>query len=303
MGKGVMAEKELRKIFPGENDLLINEPLRKWTTWKVGGPAEYLVFPNNVSQVIELVKVSQKNCIPLTVLGNGSNVLVKDNGIDGIVVNTSKLNKVEVKDTKIEAEAGISLPMLAKYALQNSLSGLEFAVGIPASLGGAILMNAGAWGKSIGELIEEVTIVDKGNIRKLTKHDIEFKYRDSSLRYHGGIIVAGTLKLVNGDTAKIRNLMDLHKKNRLEKQPLRMPNAGSVFKNPKGYAAGFLIESVGLKGLKIGEAKISDKHANFIVNCGNAKAEDILNLMEEAVRSVESHYGIHLEPEVNILGK
>ncbi len=302
--KGII-EKQLREVLVAdERDLLIEEPLKKWTTWRVGGPAEYLVFPRDVQQVVGVIKVARENQIPIVILGNGSNVLVKDHGIRGLVINTAKLKKVEVSGINITAESGVSMPYLANVALKNSLTGLEFSVGIPASFGGAILMNAGAWGKSIGELIKEVRIVDfEGNIRTLEKGEIEFKYRKSSFQKDfKAIIVGGTIELTKGDAEKIKNLMTLHQQNRLEKQPLKLPNAGSVFKNPEGYAAGYLIESVGLKGFRVGGAKISDKHANFIVNSGEAKAEDILKLMEEVIRTVEDIYGIHLEPEVNVLG-
>ena len=294
--------RQLREILT-EDELRFNEPLSRWTTWKVGGPAEYLVFPSTVEKVAWIIKTAKAHNIPIVVLGNGSNVLVKDKGIKGIVINTSKLEKVEVNGTCIFAEAGVTMPYLAKHALQNNLTGLEFSVGIPASLGGAILMNAGAWGKSIGEVIKEVKIVDmEGEVKNLSKDDMVFKYRESSFQRGAQVIVGGSLELAQGDPIKIKNLMNLHQKSRLEKQPLRLPNAGSVFKNPEGYAAGYLIESVGLKGFSIGGAQISDKHANFIVNTGNATAEDILNLMERTIHCVESFYGIHLEPEVSILG-
>jgi len=300
--KQEIISQQLKEVFT-EDELLFNESLSRWTTWKVGGPAEYLAFPNTVEKVALAIKIAKNNNIPIVALGNGSNVLVKDSGIKGIVINTSKLQKSEVKGNFIFAEAGVIMPTLAKYALENSLTGLEFSVGIPASLGGAILMNAGAWGKSIGEMIEEVTIVDMdGEIKTLSNEDIVFKYRESSFKREAQVIVAASIQLAQGDPAKIKNLMNLHQKSRLEKQPLRLPNAGSVFKNPDGYTAGYLIETVGLKGFSIGGAQISDKHANFIVNTGNATAEDILNLMEKTIQCVENFYGIHLEPEVNILG-
>ena len=300
--KQEIISRQLREVLT-DDELLFNEPLSRWTTWKVGGPAEYLIFPTTVEKVAWVVKIAKSNNIPIVVLGNGSNVLVKDKGIKGIVINTSKLQKSEVKGTSIFAEAGSIMPTLAKYALQNNLTGLEFSVGIPASFGGAILMNAGAWGKSIGEVIEEVKIVNmEGEVKTLAREDMVFKYRESSFKKGTQVIVGGRLELAQGDPVKIKNLMNLHQKSRLEKQPLRLPNAGSVFKNPEGYAAGYLIESVGLKGFSIGGAQISDKHANFIVNTGNATAEEIFNLMEKTIQSVESFYGIHLEPEVSILG-
>ena len=300
--KQEIISQQLKEILT-DDKLFFNEPLSRWTTWKVGGPAEYLVFPSTVEEVSQVIKAAKNNNTSITVLGNGSNVLVKDKGIKGIVINTSKLQKNEVKGTSIFAEAGVIMPTLAKHALENSLTGLEFSIGIPASFGGAILMNAGAWGKSIGEMIEEVKIVDmEGEIKTLSKENIVFKYRESNFKRGTQVIVGGSLRLAQGDPVKIKNLMNLHQKSRLEKQPLRLPNAGSVFKNPEGYAAGYLIESVGLKGFSIGGAQISDKHANFIVNTGNATAEEILNLMDKAIQSVENFYGIHLEPEVNILG-
>lgn len=294
---------QLKEILNLNEEVLVNEPLSKWTTWRVGGPAQYLVFPNTVEKIADVIKIAKNSNVPVVVLGNGSNVLVKDCGIKGVVINTAKLAKISVEGTFISAEAGATMPQLAKCAMQNSLTGLEFSVGIPASFGGAILMNAGAWGKSLGEVIQEVKIVNMdGEVKILSRGELNFNYRESSFKRGAQVIVSGKLNLDLGDAVKIRNLMSFHQQNRLEKQPLRLPNAGSVFKNPDGYAAGYLIESVGLKGFIIGGAKISDKHANFIVNTGNATAEDILNLMDKAVHCVENFYGIHLEPEVNILG-
>ncbi len=294
---------QLKNILSSSEEVFENEPLSKWTTWRVGGPAQYLVFPNSIDKVANVIKIANNNNIPCVVLGNGSNVLVRDGGIKGIVINTARLARITVQGTVISAEAGATMPQLAKYAMQNSLTGLEFSVGIPASFGGAILMNAGAWGKSLGEVIEEVRIVNmKGEVKVLSRGELNFSYRESSFKKGAQVIVGGNLKLAQGDAVKIKNLMTFHQQSRLEKQPLRLPNAGSVFKNPEGYAAGYLIESVGLKGFTIGGAKISDKHANFIVNTGNATAEDILNLMDKAVHYVDNFYGIHLEPEVSILG-
>ena len=293
---------QLREILI-DDELFFDEPLSRWTTWKVGGPAECLVFPSTIEKVAEVIKIAKSNNIPIVVLGNGSNVLVKDKGVKGIVINTSRLQKIEIEGALVFAEAGVSMSALTKYALQNSLEGLEFSVGLPASFGGAIVTNAGAWGTSIGELIENVKIVDmEGEVKVLPKKEMVFKYRESSFTKGNQIIVGGRLKLTQGKPAEIKDRMSFCQKSRLEKQPLKLPNAGSVFKNPKGYAAGYLIESVGLKGFSIGGAQISDKHANFIVNKGNATAEEILNLMERTIQSVETFYGIHLEPEVNILG-
>jgi len=294
---------QLKEILNSGKEVLANEPLSKWTTWRVGGPAQYLVFPSSVEKVVGVIKIAKKNNVPVIVLGNGSNVLVKDSGIKGIVINTAKLERISVQGTIISAEAGNTMPQLAKYAMQNSLTGLEFSVGIPASFGGAILMNAGAWGKSLGDVIKEVKIVNmEGEVKVLSREQMNFNYRESSFKKGAQVIVGGNLKLAQGDAVKIKNLMTFHQQNRIEKQPLRLPNAGSVFKNPEGYAAGYLIESVGLKGFNMGGAKISDKHANFIVNTGSATAEDILNLMDKAVHCVENFYGIHLEPEISILG-
>ena len=297
-------EVDLRKVLSYSKDLLIAEPLKNWTTWRIGGPAEFLVFPRNTEQVVGLVKIAQKYNLNKFVLGNGSNVLIKDGGLAGLVINTKNLKELQIRGNQIFAQSGVLLHKLATVALKNGLTGLEFSVGIPASFGGAVLMNAGAWGSSIGDVVKQIKTVNlvDGEVTCYDRTQLNFRYRESSIQKSKEFIISGLLELTGAEQSKIKELMDLYMKKRLAKQPYEMPNAGSVFKNPAMESAGLLIESVGLKGRQIGDAKVSEKHANFIVNCGNATAEDVLKLIDEISKAVEGKYGISLEKEINIFG-
>ena len=300
--KNTNIEQELQKIV-GIDNLRVNEPMKKHTTFKVGGNAKYLVTPCETKQIIDLVTYLKNNNIKYYILGNGSNILVKDEGIDGVVIKiASGFNNITVNDCEIIAQSGANLVNIARKALNNELGGFEFASGIPGTLGGAIFMNAGAYGKEIKDVLEYANVLDNvGNIIKLTNEELEFGYRKSILSTKEYIVLDAKIKLYKDNKQEIKAYMEELAQKRKEKQPLTFPNAGSTFKRPEGNFAGKLIEDAGLKGFKIGGAQVSEKHAGFIINTGNATATDILELIKYVTAVVEQKYGIILEPEIKII--
>lgn len=286
-------------------EIKINEPLKNHTTWKIGGPADLLLLPRSKEDVLETLKFAAQEGIPVHILGNGSNVLVRDGGIRGIVIKMAgAYGKVAIQELKINAQAGALLPVLAQKACQHGLSGLENLAGIPGTVGGAVIMNAGAYGGTIGELVQSVEVCDfLGRCRKLFAQELEFGYRYSSLKDGRLIVLEVELKLKRGEKQKIKQVLEENLRHRRQSQPLDLPNAGSIFVNPPGYAAGYLVEKAGLKGLQKGGAKVSEKHANFIVNTGDATAKDILELIREVQRRVEDVFGVKLETEIKLLGE
>ncbi|SEF59662.1 UDP-N-acetylmuramate dehydrogenase [Caloramator fervidus] len=296
-------QKELEKVLNKEQ-ILINEPMKKHTSFKIGGPADFLVIPYTKEELIEVINFCTKNNINFYLIGNGSNLLVSDKGIRGVVIKTTGLSKVEVKDNIIIAECGASLAKVSKKALENSLKGMEFASGIPGSIGGAIFMNAGAYGGEMKDIVERVLVLDKeGNLKILNKDDLEFAYRYSNVQKNGYIVLEVELKLEKGDYEEIKRVMDELNGKRVEKQPLNFPSAGSVFKRPQGYFAGKLIEDAGLKGMRIGGAMVSEKHAGFIINYDNATCEDVLNLIKLIQDKVYEKFGVKLETEIKFVGE
>lgn len=286
----------LEKITAKEN-IYVNEPMSKHTTFKTGGNADYLVIPQNKDELVEFLKLD----VEKTIIGNGSNLLVRDGGIRGMVIKTTALKNYTVNKNIITSEAGILLSKLSNIAKDNSLTGLEFACGIPGTLGGAIMMNASAYGGETANVVLETEYADiNGNIYKTSNH--EFGYRKSMFTNTQYTILKSTLKLEYGNKEEIENKMKELMKSRNEKQPVNMPSAGSTFKRPDGYFAGKLIEDSGLKGYKIGGAKVSTLHAGFVVNDGNATSKDILNLIKHIQDKVKNEFGVDLEPEVRILG-
>lgn len=295
-------EHELREIV-GSDNIRINESMKKHTTFRIGGEAEIFATPVSVDGIVSLIRYCKKNKIKYYILGNGSNVLVRDEGIDGVVIKiASNFNFVDVHQGIIEAQAGAYLGVIAKIALRNSLGGFEFASGIPGTLGGAIIMNAGAYGREMKDVIEESTVLNKdGEIITLTNEQLRFGYRSSILQDSDCVVLGAKLRLYKDDSKKIKEKMDDLAKQRREKQPLDKPNAGSTFKRPEGYAAAWLIQQADLKGYSIGGAEVSTKHAGFIINRGNATAEDVLMLMEYVKDVVEQKFGVTLEPEIKII--
>lgn len=294
---------QLEGFFPKSN-ILLNEPMSKHTTFKIGGPAD-LFIEVATSEVVQLVNVLRNQQIPFTVIGNGSNLLVSDEGIEGVVISFGKLSsEIIVTDDLITAEAGAMLSTVANTALKNGLTGLEFAAGIPGSVGGAVYMNAGAYGGEIKDVIISATVLTPDyQFVEYTKEDLALSYRHSALMEDGGIVLNMTIQLEKGNPDDIKATMDDFKERRISKQPLNYPSAGSTFKRPEGYFAGKLIEDAGLKGFTVGGAQVSEKHSGFVINIGNATAKDVLKLIQEVDSKVFGQFGVHLEPEVRIIGR
>jgi len=285
--------------------ILCMESMRRHTSWRIGGPADIMVLPSDIEDINQCLLFSRKYGIPLTVIGNGSNTLVKDKGVRGIVLKISKgFDKIEVNGTTITAEAGALVPLLAKRAAAEGLGGLEFAVGIPASVGGAILMNAGAHGKCMADVVSQVQVLTPdGNITSLSNGGIGFAYRKSNIKADGLIVLRVGFSLSPGEPAEISAANDRNLAKRRRSQPLEFPNAGSVFANPPDQWAGWLIEQIGGKGMRVGDAMVSEKHANFIVNLGNATAVDILSLISRIKQMVMKQFNIELKLEVQVIGE
>lgn len=280
-------------------DFLENESMAKHTSYKVGGMCKFFVTPFSVDKLLILIKELDKNSINYIVIGNGSNTIFSDDLYDGVIINLCKLNNIEINNDKIMVEAGYSLIRLSNLCANNSLSGLEFASGIPGSVGGAVYMNAGAYKSDMSEVIESVTFLDENyKLNTLPKDKLEFGYRTSIFKEKKYIILSVIINLKPGDKEEIIDLMNDRRERRINSQPLEYPSAGSVFRNPSETVfAGKLIEDLGLKGYSIGGAKVSEKHANFIVNYNNATAKDIRDLISFIRDEVEKKYDITLKVE------
>ena len=284
----------------GKDNVKLNENLQLHTTYKVGGTCKYFITPKDVDELIELVKYLKENNIKYMVLGNGSNTIFSSKEYDGVIINLTNLNSMEIKDNKIYVESGYQLIKLSMDALNKGLSGLEFAAGIPGNIGGAVFMNAGAYKSDMSKLIKEVTFLDENlDIKTLSKEELNFSYRKSLFQDHPEYIILSTvLELEEGIKEEIKELMDNRKERRISSQPLDYPSAGSVFRNPsEDIFAGKLIEDLGLKGYQIGGAQISEKHANFIINVGGATGEDIKALIDLVKAKVKEKYNIDLHVE------
>lgn len=296
---------DIKDLFEKKSILFMeNEPMSKHTSFKIGGNCKLMVYPNSTSQIQDIIKVCQDNGILYIILGRGSNLLVSDSGYDGVVICSNKLNNINlISDTEIYCESGVNLIQLCNFALKKSLSGLEFACGIPGSVGGAIFMNAGAYGGEMRDIVQSVKYMDSiGNIYELESSELDFSYRHSFFEDKNYFILSATIKLHKSDQHSIRSLMNDLLKKRKTKQPLEFPSAGSTFKRPKeGYAAA-LIEQCGLKGKTIGGAQISKKHSGFIVNIGNASCKDVNDLILETQKVVKQQTGIWLESEIKFIG-
>ena len=287
----------LKKLNIGEIKEYVD--LKKYTTYKAGGLGRFLVIPDNRDSLIKLLNYIKKNNLKYKILGFGSNLIFSDSLYDGILIKLDNLNDVKINGTEIYAEAGYSLIKLSLLAARNSLAGLEFASGIPGSVGGAIFMNAGAYKSDMGYIVKEVEVLTPDLEIKIMKNkELDFHYRTSFLQKNKGYIcLSCTLSLYIGDKEAIINVIRDRKLRRLESQPLEYPSAGSVFRNPEGDYAGRLIESIGYKGHKIGDAMVSIKHANFIINAGHAKGDDIKKLILEIQNKVKEEYDIELKVE------
>ena len=273
-----------------------NISLKKYTTYKVGGKSRCVVYPKNVDKLVKLIKLLNQNDIKYKIIGNGSNLLFSDKDYDGILIKLVDFDDIEINDNRIKVGAGYSLMKLSRIAMKNSLTGLEFAAGIPGTVGGAVFMNAGAYKSDMGYIVKSVKVLTPDyRIIELENRELDFHYRTSYLKKHPKYIcLEAVIKLEYGSKSAIENLMKERLKRRMSSQPLNYPSAGSVFRNPKDMFAGELIENLGLKGMKHNGAMISDKHANFIVNTGNAKSEDIKYLIDYAYNKVKEKYNVEM---------
>jgi len=288
----------------GHENVKIDEPMKNHTSFKVGGPADVLVYPSNYEMVKDLINICKENKVDYFILGNGSNLIIRDGGIRGVVIKLGHLNKIVVDENLVSAQCGAKLYSVADQALKNSLSGLEFASGIPGSIGGATAMNAGAYDGEMAKVIESALAIDnEGNIRELNKGELEFGYRNSAILKYGYIVLETRMRLSNGDKAFIKERMDDLAERRKSKQPLEYASAGSTFKRPEGYFAGKLIQDSGLKGTSVGDAEVSEKHSGFIINKGNATAKDVLDLIEVVKAKVYEKFKVELHTEVRIIGE
>ena len=279
------------------------EPMKLHTTFRTGGPADWFCPVSSVSGILEVLKFAEEKKAPLYVIGKGSNLLVSDEGLRGVVMEIGDgLREITVEGDRITAEAGAGLIAVAAAARDHGLTGLEFASGIPGTLGGGISMNAGAYGGEMKDVVERVEALRKGELICLTGEEMHFGYRKSRCHEEGLIITKAVLRLTPGDPDQIAAKMQELNSRRREKQPLTWPSAGSTFKRPEGYFAGQLIQEAGLKGYSVGDAQVSEKHAGFVINRGNATSEDIYCLIRHVIRTVEANAGVQLEPEVRILG-
>ena len=288
----------------GKDNVRINEPMKNHTTFKIGGPAQYYVTPESVTQIQEVVSLCRDMNIPLHVIGNGSNILVGDDGVDGVVLALfNTFSDYEIKDNVITAQAGMSLIKLAVIALREGLTGLEFASGIPGSVGGAVYMNAGAYDGQMKDVVTSVTVLDEaGDIRILGRDELDMGYRTSAVAKHNMIVLQVIIELKTGDKEQIKDRMNQLSELRKQKQPLEYPSAGSTFKRPEGYFAGKLIADAGLKGYSIGGAAVSEKHAGFVVNMGGATAKDVVELTDYIKKRIIEQFGVTLELEIKKIG-
>ena len=289
----------------GENKVLEQEPMARHTTFRIGGPADYFVELGSIEQIRAAIQVCREENLPWFVLGRGSNLLVSDKGYRGVILSIYKdFQKTEIQGETVTVQAGVLLTTLSGKVLDASLTGLEFASGIPGTIGGAVVMNAGAYGGEMKDIVRKVTVLDQdGEVRTLTCGEMQFGYRTSLAKKKGYIVLGAELTLKQGEKEKIREEMQTLKAKRIEKQPLEFPSAGSTFKRPEGYFAGKLIMDAGLRGAAVGGAQVSEKHCGFVVNTGNATAADVHELMRQVQGKVQEQFGVHLEPEVRFLGE
>ncbi|MCC4514054.1 UDP-N-acetylmuramate dehydrogenase [Limosilactobacillus reuteri] len=293
----------LMNEFP-DIEIKQDEPLMNYTYTKTGGPADWLAFPETIDQVKELVDYVREHEMGLTVLGNASNLIVGDGGIDDLTIILTRLNKIEVHDNKVTAQAGASYIATTEAARDSELTGLEFAAGIPGSIGGAVFMNAGAYGGETKNVVSEATVMlPDGTIKHFTNEELDFGYRHSSIQDNNGVVLDATFALEPGKYDDIKARMDDLNERREAKQPLDLPSCGSVFKRPEGYYAGKLIHDAGLQGYTSGGAQVSTKHAGFIVNIDHGTAADYVNVIHHVQKTVKEKFGVDLETEVRIIGR
>lgn len=294
--------KELNDLF---DTVLIDEPMSLHTSFKTGGNADVFIKADDGEKIAKAIKMLKENNIPYYIIGNGSNIIVRDKGVNGVIIQLgSKMNEIIVKGNSINAQAGAMLSALSAAACDNSLTGLEFASGIPGTVGGAVFMNAGAYDGEIKNVIVSADVIDEnGNIVKLSKDELNLSYRHSIISDKNMVVIGATFELQYGIKEEIIEKISDFSARRRDKQPLNYPSAGSTFKRPEGFFAGKLIEDSGLKGKQIGGAQVSEKHSGFIVNVGGATSNDILSLIDYCTVTVYNKFNVKLEPEVRIIGR
>ena len=299
-----MDRKKLETVLRAEN-ILINEPMSRHTTFRVGGPARFYVIPENAGQISAVIRLCKEENMPYYLIGNGSNLLVGDRGYDGVMIQIFRnMNEIEVDGNFIHIQAGALLSAVAVQAVEHSLAGFEFASGIPGTFGGAIVMNAGAYGKEMKDVIKEVRILtEAGEIKTLRQDELELGYRTSVIAKNGYIVLDGIIELEKGQQEAIKGYMAELKEKRITKQPLEYPSAGSTFKRPEGYFAGKLIDDAGLRGFRVGGAQVSEKHCGFVINRDKATAAEIAELMRQVQEKVKDAFGVELEAEVKRIGE
>lgn len=288
-----------------EDRVLVNEPMAGHTTFRIGGPADYFIEAADAEEIRWAITVCREEGLPWFVLGRGSNLLVGDRGFRGVVLSVYReFQGIETEQETVRVKAGTLLTTLTGKLLEESLTGMEFASGIPGTVGGAVMMNAGAYGGEMKDIVREVTVLTpEGEILCLSAAEMKFGYRTSVVKEKEYIVLSAVLELKKGDPEEIRRKMQELKAKRVEKQPLEYPSAGSTFKRPEGYFAGKLIMDAGLAGARVGGAQVSEKHCGFVVNTNNATAADVRELMSRVQKTVEEKYGVRLEPEVRFLGE
>lgn len=298
---------EYRDYFRNEKfkDIRYDELMKKHTSFKVGGPADVLVIAKSEEEIINAIKICKDNNLPCFVMGNGSNLLVTDKGIRGVVIKINEgFDKVEVVEDTIRAQAGALLTVVSKVALRSSLAGMEFASGIPGTIGGAITMNAGAYGGEMKDIVRSVRVLSSGGqILDLNNDQMDFRYRNSIVKSDDLIVLSVDLKLAYGVFEEIETIINDLTYQRTSKQPLELPSGGSTFKRPEGYFAGKLIDDSGLRGLRHGDAQVSEKHCGFVVNRGNASYKEVMELIEMIQKTVRDNYGVQLEMEIKQVGE
>lgn len=291
------------KVEVGE--VLYDEPMKNHTTFKIGGPCDVLVMPNTIEQILNVLNLVKENDLAYMIIGNGSNLLVSDEGIRKVIVKLHKnFSKITLEGNKITSQAGATLKEIADFALENKLQGFEFASGIPGDLGGAVTMNAGAYGGEMKDVLESVKVIDKDlNVLDIDAKDMSLRYRNSRVQDEGLIVLEAVINLSEGDYDKIKEYQDELTFKRESKQPLEYPSAGSTFKRPEGYYAGKLIDDCGLRGYRYKDAMVSEKHCGFVINVGDANCEQVLYVINHVKEVVFEKFGVNLEPEVRIIGE
>jgi len=295
-------KEEIRRLIKGK--VLFNVPMKRFTSMKVGGPVDVLLFPRNVGELKKVVRYARKKSIPITILGKGTNMIVRDKGIRGWMINLMQgLKKIRAEREVVEAEAGASLQRLVQFSVQKGLTGFEPFYGIPGTVGGGLSMNAGAWGSELKDILLSMTLMkENGDIIERPRSRLRFSYRGLALPSKW-VILKGRFQLKKGKKKEMVERIKSYSEQRREKQPLDYPSAGSIFKNPAGGGAGRWIEDAGLKGYRIGQAMVSERHANFIINLGNATATEVIHLMEWVEKKVSEEKGVALEREVKVVGE